>query len=256
MTDEESNFKAFSEPKVVELYANSFGLQAAESYVFDKFVAQGASILDIGVGGGRTTPYLAGKASHYIGVDYVKAMVDACAAKFPHNIFSCADATRLTGLEDASFDVVVFSFNGIDAIPMREGRRQCFSEVRRVLRPSGLFIFSSHNAKMLLNLPRFDNAGLARKAWRLARSSIGSVPYTIRLLHSGAFCRGGGYYLDPVHGGILTYCSTPELIELDAHSAGFQLLEVVSNLHPQQAARYFISSYYYVLQNPRREGPM
>jgi SAM-dependent methyltransferase len=255
MTSDDNNFKAFSSPEVVELYANSSGLQPAEAYAFDKFVPQTASILDIGVGGGRTTPYLVAKASHYVGVDYVKAMIDACAEKFPKNIFCLADATCLTGFEDASFDIVVFSFNGIDALPTKERRLRCFSEVARLLRPGGLFIFSSHNSRMLLDLPRLENAGLARKAWRVARAAITSVPFAVRLLCSGAFRAGEGYYLDPVHGGVITYCSTPELIELDVSSAGFQLLEVIHNLHPQKVPHYFIPSYYYVFANHRTAAP-
>ena len=57
--------------ELVELYANSSGLhQPVETYAFDRFVPQGgASILDIGVGGGRTTPYLAARGSRYVGID-------------------------------------------------------------------------------------------------------------------------------------------------------------------------------------------
>ena len=253
MTAEDNNFRAFGSQKVVELYAHSAGLQPAEIYVLDKFVPAGASILDIGVGGGRTTPYLAAKAGHYVGVDYVKAMVEACAAKFPQNIFVCADATRLTGFKDESFDVAIFSFNGIDAVPTKDARLRCFSEVFRLLTPNGLFIFSSHNAKMLVSFPRLDNAGLLRKAWRLSRAVITSVPFAVRLLYSGSFRRGAGYYLDPVHGGITTYCSTPELIRVDASSAGFQVIEVIHNLHPHRMPRYLIQSYYYVLAKQAKE---
>ena len=253
MSSEENNFRAFSSPAAIKYYSSNSGLQPAEAYAFEKFVPRGAAILDIGVGGGRTTPYLVAKASHYVGVDYVKAMIDACAAKFPNNLFRCADATRLIGFEDASFDIVVFSFNGIDAIPTREGRLRCFAEVFRVLAPGGLFIFSSHNAKMLLSLPNLDDAGPIRKILRLGRATFGTLPFSMRLLSSGAFHAGAGYYLDPTHGGIKTYCSTPELIEVDISASGFQLLEVISNLHPQKVPRYFISSYYYVLAKPSAE---
>lgn len=251
MTSDDSNFKAFSSPEVVELYANSSGLhRPAETYAFDKFVPQGASVLDIGVGGGRTTPYLAARGSRYVGIDYVQAMIDTCAAKFPEKHFYCADASRLSMFEDKSFNVVIFSFNGIDAITTREDRLRCFAEVFRVLTPGGAFIFSSHNSKLLFNLPSLDNAGLARKAWRLARAAVTSIPLAVRLLSSGAFRAGAGYFLDPVHGGILTYCSTPELIELDGGSAGFQFVEAVHNLHPRKVPRYFILSYYYVFAKP------
>jgi SAM-dependent methyltransferase len=250
MFAEDNNFNAFSSPEVVEFYANSSGLLPAEAYAFEKFVPQGAAILDIGVGCGRTTPYLAAKARRYVGIDYVKAMIDVCTIKFPEHFFCCADATQLTKFEDASFDVVVFSFNGIDAIPAKDARLRCFLEVYRVLKPGGRFIFSSHNAKMLLNLPSLDNAGICRKLWRVARAAITSVPFAVRLLRSGAFRAGAGYYHDPVHGGIRHYCSTPELVKLDVRSSGFQLLEVTDNLHRRNVSHHFVSAYYYVAVKP------
>ncbi len=249
MTSEASNLRAFSSSEAIEFYTNYSGLQPAESYFFEKYVPHGAAVLDVGVGGGRTTPYLAARASRYVGVDYVKAMIEICVAKFPENIFLCLDARRLA-FEDGSFDIVVFSFNGIDAIPTLGGRRQCFAEIFRVLTPGGLFIFSSHNAKMLLSLPRFDDAGPIRRTLRLARAVLESIPLALQLVTSGAFRAGAGYYLDPVHGGIATYCSTPELVGHEASTIGFQVLEVAHNLHPRKVLRYFIPSYYYVVAKP------
>jgi SAM-dependent methyltransferase len=250
MSSGERNFDVFSSPDVVKHYANLSGLQPAESYAFENFVPQGASVLDIGVGCGRTTPYLAAKARRYVGIDYVKAMIDICAARFPANTFRCADATRLTGFENDSFDVVVISFNGIDAISTREDRLRCISEVFRVLAPRGRFIFSSHNSKMLLSLPNLNDAGPIRKVWRVARAAVKTMPYAARLLSSGSFRAGAGYYLDPEHGGIMHYCATPELVESDVCSTGFRLVEVIHNLHPRKVPRYFIASYYYVFAKP------
>jgi SAM-dependent methyltransferase len=250
MSAEDNNFYAFSSPEVVEFYANSSGLLPAEAHAFEKFVPQGVAILDIGVGCGRTTPYLAAKAVRYVGIDYVEAMIDVCTIKFPEHVFYCADATRLTKFDDASFDIVVFSFNGIDAIPAKDARIRCFLEVFRVLTPGGRFIFSSHNAKMLLDLPDLRNAGIFRKLWRVARAFVTSVPFAMRLLCSGAFRSGAGYYHDPVHGGITHYCSTPELVNLDLRSSGFQLLEVTDNLHRRNVSHHFVSSYYYVAVKP------
>jgi ubiquinone/menaquinone biosynthesis C-methylase UbiE len=43
------------------------------------------------------------------------------------------------------FDAVVFSFNGIDCLYPYEKRIQALSEFRRILKPGGFFVFSSHN---------------------------------------------------------------------------------------------------------------
>jgi ubiquinone/menaquinone biosynthesis C-methylase UbiE len=252
MNEENLNFKAFSSQGAIEFYRDYSGLQRAERYVFDKFVLQGASVLDIGVGGGRTTPYLMSKASHYVGIDYVPSMVAVCTAKFPGTTFYCADATNLSQFEDANFNVVVFSFNGIDCIASRQDRLQSLREIFRVLTPGGTFIFSSHNSKMLVHVPAsvLEDLRSPRIVGRLARAAYNSFPYSRRLLSSGAFFSGCGYYCDPLHGGFKCYSSTPELIKTDVCSVGFDLLDVVHDHHPRSMPRYCIPWYYYVCAKP------
>jgi ubiquinone/menaquinone biosynthesis C-methylase UbiE len=246
----DGNFAAFSNPEVVRFYENYKGLQPAETYAFAKYIMPNSSILDVGVGCGRTTPFLAAGADKYVGVDYVDAMINVCRERFPEHSFHYADATNLNRFGDECFDRVVFSFNGIDAIPTIDGRQGCLSEIFRVLTHGGLLIFSSHNSKMLLNLPILDNVGLIRKTWRLARAARRNLRFDLRLFVSGAFFLGAGYYLDPAHGGIRGYCSTPELVASELSSAGFRVVEVIGSLYPKQASRYFTPWYYYVAAKP------
>lgn len=101
-------------------------------------------ILDIGVGAGRTTPLLLAISRDYIGIDYTPEMVEACRAHHPGARIEHMDARDLGRFADGQFALVVFSFNGIDAVHV-DDRPKVLREVRRVLQPGGIFIVSAHN---------------------------------------------------------------------------------------------------------------
>jgi SAM-dependent methyltransferase len=65
--------------------------------------------------------------------------------------FEIGDACELK-YENESFDHVWFSFNGLDFIYPSTRRIQALKEAYRVLRPGGLFIYSSHNSLCILTL--------------------------------------------------------------------------------------------------------
>ena len=97
-------------------------------------------MLDIGVGAGRTTKHFAGLVKEYVGVDYSITMIKACREKFPQYRLEVADARNLSLFDDAYFDFVLFSFNGIDAVEHQD-RLAILREIRRVLRKGGYFCF-------------------------------------------------------------------------------------------------------------------
>ena len=104
----------------------------------------GRRVLDIGVGPGRTTPFLAPLANHYLGIDYSPVMVESFRHRFPTVPIACLDMRDLSSLAPESIDFVLASCNVIDAVSHRD-RQQALGEVCRVLCPGGLFMFSSHN---------------------------------------------------------------------------------------------------------------
>jgi SAM-dependent methyltransferase len=102
-------------------------------------------MLDMGVGGGRTTKYFAPLVRNYIGADYAPAMLKVCKKRFAGDLnFIECDVRAMDGFKDDSFDFVLFSFNGIDSFSHKD-RIAALKEVRRVLRSGGIFYFSSHN---------------------------------------------------------------------------------------------------------------
>jgi len=105
----------------------------------------GMDMLDMGVGGGRTTKYFAPLVRNYTGADYAIAMVDICLDKYGNDYyFLNCDARDMEEISDNSYDFVLFSFNGIDSFSHKD-RMAALDEIYRILRPDGYFCFSSHN---------------------------------------------------------------------------------------------------------------
>lgn len=105
----------------------------------------GMDMLDMGVGGGRTTKYFAPLVKSYLGADYAPSMIKACRQKYGRRFdFIIIDVRQMKEIDDNSFDFILFSYNGIDSFPHTD-RIKAFEEIRRVLKKDGIFYFSSHN---------------------------------------------------------------------------------------------------------------
>jgi ubiquinone/menaquinone biosynthesis C-methylase UbiE len=144
-----SNKDTYEKNTVVHYYVIADQLQKPEQTILNilKDNLKNMKMLDIGVGGGRTTIHFAKLVKEYVGVDYAKNMIAACKKRFPvtKNIsFKVADARKLTDFDDNSFDFVLFSFNGLDYISHYD-RIEALKEIKRVLKNGGIFVFSSHN---------------------------------------------------------------------------------------------------------------
>lgn len=150
----DQNRRLYERSSVVARYGRRAELQRAEAALFERYRGDiaGRRILDLGVGSGRTTPFLLDLSSDYIGVDYSQKMIDQCRGRFPRASLLVADARDLSCFPNRSFDFVLFSHSGIDAIDHR-GRLAVFTEVRRVLSTGALFLFSSHNRNFAIPKP-------------------------------------------------------------------------------------------------------
>lgn len=118
------------------------GERAALDHV--KASVEGKPVLDLGVGTGRTIPLYRGLSDDYRAADYLPEMVATCRKAHPGVSVDLADARDLVRYPEAHFGLVNFSYNGIDAVS-HEDRRLVFRAVRRVLRPDGVFLFSTLN---------------------------------------------------------------------------------------------------------------
>lgn len=154
------NKQVYSTEKIVNTYTTNFKLIPAEDILFRKYKNElaKASFLDIGIGGGRTSHFVSPLVQKYYGVDYSMKFVLYVADKYKEQdkvIIEFGDARELKQYTDASFDFVLFSFNGIDCVGF-EDRKRIIGECFRLLKPKGHFWFSFHNINSLPKLYSFQ----------------------------------------------------------------------------------------------------
>lgn len=144
--EEMMNLSSYSTDQQLKVY-DTTKLKSVEVPVFEKYfnVGQKKKVLDIGIGGGRTTGYLIDYGHEVTGIDLSDKMVELAQKKYPGSDVRVMNATQLD-FPDNNFDIVLFSFNGIDCIYPEEKRFQALMEAHRVLKSGGLFILSSHNS--------------------------------------------------------------------------------------------------------------
>ncbi|MDQ2801543.1 MAG: class I SAM-dependent methyltransferase, partial [Pseudomonadota bacterium] len=165
--------------------AEAAELEPAERVIFRRFRDDytGKYVLDLGVGGGRTAPWLAPHAASYVGIDYSPEMVRAARSRYPEWDFRPGDARGLAGFDPQSVDFVLFALNGIDSVDHAD-RMRVLRCVGRVLKPGGLLVFSSHNLDMTAAPASFRSivqiersAGPVRFAKDIARAAISVLNY-------------------------------------------------------------------------------
>lgn len=142
---------SYLDPNVVEEYGQdtiNIGLWNSEKFIVEKYLTKSDRILDLGCGAGRTTIglYKLGY-KNIIGFDLSEMMIgkaieissrEGCPIDFVMGNALCLK------FDDSSFDAVLFSFNGLMLIPGKNNRIKALFEIRRVLKPGGIFIFTTH----------------------------------------------------------------------------------------------------------------
>lgn len=143
----DQNQKQYGNHNVVEAYASYSFIQAAEHRIFESLNFKEMEVMDIGCGAGRTSEYLIPLVKSYVGIDYAKGMIDYCRSRFSDDgiKFEQLDARDMSNYGNETFDVVFFSFNGIDCVSYTD-RMTILEEMKRLLKPQGRMIFSFHNA--------------------------------------------------------------------------------------------------------------
>lgn len=210
----------WEQPEVVEIYSGIPHLSKAEWDVVNIFKTYDVKrILDLGCGAGRTTKILRQNFDMVIGTDISRPMIEKAQKLHPDINFNIASATNLP-YADEWFDAVFFSFNGLDYLYPETEREKALREIKRVLKPGGLFAYSSHNSWALpIRKDRLIN--LFRNLPRISSR----------------------YYLDyRPFGAVLTYHGSP--IQTDVRKY-FTFIKTLAGKYPQGILSWLKDPYLY-----------
>ena len=230
---DDPHLRTYRQGDVVQWYASREDLKPAEAAIFDSLEPglRQARLLDIGVGGGRTTVHLRDRVADYVGVDYSPDLVAATAARFPGSRIELADVRDLRQFGDGEFDVVLFSFNGISSLE-HEDRLRGLAEVRRVLAAGGAFVFSAHNREHeRLGLLPWQHPGwigrpMLRKSWEALRATRARRSMRRRELSTADYALVN----DEAHGyALVHYYITPQQQIAQLRSVGFDQVQIVDS---------------------------
>ena len=232
------SLRAWSADRVIRDYASNNGLSPDEVFLIGEAWASivRGQVLDIGVGAGRTVPFLSAFAGQYTAIDYAEGMVSTCRRRYPNIKVERGDARELDFAAD-SFSFVMFSFNGIDYVHP-DDRAKVLREIQRVLKPGGYFAFSSHN----LNAIRPQSQGF-RIRWpaktknpfrfgvrllRTARENVSALK-NFKRLHALEFVKENiAFVNDGSHDFAYVTCYIDcGKQEQDLRDAGFEVLTIV-----------------------------
>lgn len=106
-------------------------------------VVKGKTVLDVACGTGYGSQMLSRYATKVIGVDYSEEAINYAKKNYPHNNLSYLqdDAEKLSSIKDSSMDVVV----SMETIEHLHNPEKFVKQVKRILKPRGLFIVSTPN---------------------------------------------------------------------------------------------------------------
>jgi len=172
-----------------------------------------------------------------------------CRQQHPGGDVRLGDAAELGDFADASFDLVVFSYNGIDYLHPEAKRDRCLAEIARVLADDGVVIVSTHNARALLRpVPDHDRGFAAAAKARLVQA-YATARLWWRAIPSRTTWHGEGYVRDSASANVM-YAVTPPQFEAALARHGLHTIERVGSRYPQPTS-WWIEPWYYLVARKR-----
>jgi ubiquinone/menaquinone biosynthesis C-methylase UbiE len=216
----------FTGENAQRLYAQKAleGLWLGERHFIDKYFTKKGKLLDLGCGTGRTTLVLQKEGYKVIGVDITPAMIAGAKkiAKAQKQTidYRVGDATALE-FPDNTFDYALFSNQGATQIPGKENRLKAAQEAYRVLKPGGIYIFTSHQRRWQGFTWFWTKQWLRLHLLKPLGAKVDELDFGDRFFDRETSDKGKTYTSKQ-------YIHIPAIREMEsmAKEAGFELLEV------------------------------
>jgi SAM-dependent methyltransferase len=162
MTATQSAINAHAWRAGAYLYAyDSQVLEPAEVKLFVRYAPHFAGrVLDLGCGAGRVLAYLVLLGADAYGVDISPAAVEHCRRTIPAATVILGDVAAVKRQVDGTFRAILAPNNLLDVFNDAE-RRDVLTQIRELLDPDGLLIFSTHDLAHIDDPPQ--HAGQAQR---------------------------------------------------------------------------------------------
>lgn len=190
----------------------SIGLWQSEKDLILKYTNINSKILDVGCGTGRISNglYQLGY-QNVIGIDFSKYMLKE-ARNLNNDISYINNDVRDIIVKNSYFDLAIFSFNGLVLIPGWDNRIKAIQEVYRVLKPNGIFIFTTDDFRFM-EIPKYQEYWeLEKEKWKQG-------------LQDERYIEFGDYIFSTDEGDVYFYFNTIEEMINVLNNNGFKVLE-------------------------------
>lgn len=115
---------------------------------FFDYIRKNNKVLDLGCGNGRFVNIIKEKGGEYFGCDVSESLINIAKKNYPNENFQVNQALKLP-FENNYFDII-YSIAVLHHIPSKQFRLEFLKEVKRVLKPGGLFVATVWRPKKFL----------------------------------------------------------------------------------------------------------